>query len=281
MAKKKTSFGKFVGKLKREEDFRAEMKLYGGAIFNLFFAGTMFYSGIRYQSAWFIALGIYYAVLTIVKFYIGISSRWRGSKKKWRVLRNSGIVMTVMNLALVVMIAIMVADPSIALHGYSKVVAIMMAGWSIYLFVTSIRGLLLIRGKRDPWLIARWDIRFIAALVSVLMLQTALTASFGTGSGEDLLGDMADIEIEVIDVGKEATEGIEEATGVPIWSGVVEKVLPDEEITRDKIVNDQTMEVLMEANRITGVVVGSIVLGLTIYMIVRGHREEKRLRQLG
>ena len=157
----------------------------------------------------------------------------------------------------------------------------MMAGWSIYLFVTSIRGLLLIRGKRDPWLIARWDIRFIAALVSVLMLQTALTASFGTGSGEDLLGDMADIEIEVIDVGKEATEGIEEATGVPIWSGVVEKVLPDEEITRDKIVNDQTMEVLMEANRITGVVVGSIVLGLTIYMIVRGHREEKRLRQLG
>ena len=280
MAKKK-SFGKFVKRLRKDEHFRTVMKLYGGAIFNLFFAGTMLYSGIRYQSAWFVSLGVYYAVLTIVKFYIGVSSRWRKSERKWRVLRNSGVVMVVMNLALVVMISIMVADPSVALHGYSKVVAIMMAAWSIYLFATSIRGLILIRGKRDPWLIARWDIRFIAAIVSVLMLQTALTASFGTRGGEDLLGDIADVEVEVVDAEIEAAEGIEEATGIPIWSDVVEKIFPEGEITKDEIINSQTMDFLVGANRVTGVLVGSTILGLTIYMIVRGHREEKKLKRLG
>ncbi|MBQ3441565.1 hypothetical protein IJG27_04665 [Candidatus Saccharibacteria bacterium] len=279
MAKKK-SLNKFIKRLKEDSYFRTELKLYGGAIFNLFFAGTMLYSGIRYQSAWFISLGVYYAVLTIIKFYIGISSRWRKGKKRWRVLRNSGIVLTVMNLALVIMISFMVANPSIVLHGYSKVVAIIMAVWSVYLLVTAIRGLILIRGEHNPWLIARWDIRFIAAIVSILMLQTALTASFGTGTGEDLLSDVVNTEIEIVDVGKEVTEGIEKTTGVPIWSDVVEKVLPDEEISRDKIVNDQTMEFLLTANRITGVTVGAIVLGITIYMIVRGHREEKKLKRL-
>lgn len=272
------SFGKFVERLKKDKDFRAEMSLYSGAIFNLFFAGATLYSGIRYRSVWFIALGVYYAVLTVIKFYIGISSRRRNGDKKWRVLRNSGIVMTIMNLALVVMISIMVAEPSIALHDYSKVVAIMMAGWSIYLLVTAIRGLILIRGKRDPWLIAIWDIRFIAAIVSVLMLQTALTASFGTGSGEDLLGDMANIGIEVVDMEVEAVESIENTVGTQIWTGTTEEVLPGEKITKDEIINDQTMDFLIMANRVTGMAVGATVLGMTIYMIVRGHREEKKLQ---
>lgn len=172
MAEKK-SLGNFVRKLREDKDFRTKVGLYWGAVFNLIFAGVTLYSGIRYQSAWFVALGVCYLVLVIVKFYIGRSSRWRGSKKKWRVLKNSGI--------------------------------------------------------------------------------------------------------EMIDTGKDVVVGIEETTGIPIWSGAAEKILPGEGFSRDKIINDQTMEALVAANRITGVTVGAIVLGMTIYMIVLGRRGEKRL----
>lgn len=43
----------------------------------------------------------------------------------------------------------------------------------------------------------------------------------------------------------------------------------------DVIISDKTLNFLAGANRATGIAVGLLVLGLTIYMVVRGVREER------
>ena len=237
-------------KWKNDKNFQREVGLYTGAVTNLFFVGVEFYGGIRYQSNWFIALAVYNLVLTIVKFYLGISAHKEPGNSDWRTFKIAGIVMVTINLALFAMISIMIADPSIALHEYSKTVAIVMAVWTVYTFVGSIRDLVKLRGKNDPWLLAIGMVNLVGTIVSVLMLQTAMIASFGTGSGEDLIGNA----VQVVD-----------KAGEVVW-------LP---INGEMIMNDKTLGVLASANRITGVAVGALILGITVYMIVRGAREEK------
>lgn len=244
------------GLLKRwhtDKNFRREIALYAGALVNFFFVGFEFYGGVKYQSIWFIALAVYYLVLTVVKLYIGISAHKKVGASQWKTLKVAGIVMIVINLALFVMISIMIAEPSISLRGYSKVVAIAMAAWTFYLFITAIKGLAELRGKRDAWLLAGGIVKLIGAIVSVLMLQTAMIASFGTKSGEDLIGN--------------AIEAVDRA------SGTIE--LP---IDGERIMSDKTLNFLAGANRATGIMVGFLVMGLTIYMVTRGVREEKLLK---
>ncbi len=254
--KKSTSpargFYKLINRFKSDPRLRGEIALYTGALINFIFVGFELYGGIKYRSAWFIALAIYYLVLTVVKLYIGISARRKTAISQWKAFKWTGIVLMAINLALFVMISIMIVNPSITLQSYSKVVAIAIAIWTFHLFIVAIQGLLALRGKKDAWMLARGLVKLIGAIVAVLMLQTAITASFGTGGSQDFFGDA----IEILDKAEEMVH------------------LP---ARAESLIGDNTAAFLGNMNRLTGIAVGLIVLGLTIYMIVRGVREEKRL----
>lgn len=233
-----------------DKALRTRVGLFAGAAVNFLFVGFELYGGIRYHSAWFTALAVYYAVLTGVKLYIGLCMRRGNREKEWRQFRMVGAVMTILNLALTTMISIMIAEPEIALHDYDAVVAIAMATWTFYLFISAIVALVKMRGQEDAMLLAGRIVKFVAAVVSVLMLQTALIASFGTGSGDDVVGHVV-----------QAVDGVDAAIGVPV---------------RVDGLASETMRFLARMNRITGTCVGLLILGVTIYMIVRGTRENKR-----
>ena len=47
--------------------FRSEILLYGGLLINLLYVAMNLFSGIRYRSAWFIALACYYAMLSAMR----------------------------------------------------------------------------------------------------------------------------------------------------------------------------------------------------------------------
>ena len=62
-----------IKRYKSDELFRNKINLYNGAVTSLIFVGLQLYGGLKYRSPWFTALGVYYAALTIVKFYLARS----------------------------------------------------------------------------------------------------------------------------------------------------------------------------------------------------------------
>lgn len=55
------------GRLLGDDIFRSEITLHGGLFVNLLYAAINLFSGIRYRSAWFVALAFYYALLSAMR----------------------------------------------------------------------------------------------------------------------------------------------------------------------------------------------------------------------
>ena len=234
-------------KIIKEKDARDRTVLYVSTAVNYFFVLFQLYGGIRYKSMWFAALGVYYAALTSVRLYIGLSNKKRG-RKAWKVFRASGWALILANLALAVMISVMVAVPAVAVYGYSPIMAAGVTIWTFYLVVSAIIGIVKQRKQQNPISLAENAVQLIGAVVSVLMLQTAMIASYGT---------------QLIDEAKAAL------------SQVGEVVVLDE----IRLLADDLIETFVVSNRITGILVLVAVILITTYMIVKGGIEYKKARK--
>ena len=235
----------FVKKIKEDKKVRERTILYASTAVNYFFVIFQLYGGIRYGSAWFTALGVYYAALTSVTLYLGLS-RGKDSHEKWKVFRASGWALIVANLALVVMVFTMIAAPGITIRGYSTVIAVAVTIWTFYLLISAVVGIAKNWKKQDAVAIAENSVRLISAVVSVLMLQTAMIASYGA---------------QVIEETQKTLTEIEELAGVP---------------TDMNYITNDMIQTFVASNRVTGVLVIVLVLGITIYMIVKGSKEYKK-----
>lgn len=242
---KKSRFLALFKKIKSNGDYRDKVKLCISTAVNYFFAGFQLYSGIRYRSAWFAALGVYYAVLTSVRLYLGLSKAKRG-RNAWKVFHFSGLALVIANLALIIMISIMIAEPSITTYGYSTIITAGVVFWTFYLLVSAVVATVRKKGEHDAVTLAGSIVQFVGATVSILMLQTAMIASYGA---------------QVLTNTVAALQQVEEAVNLP---------------TEVNLVTNELVEAFVVSNRITGIVVGLIVLAVTIYMIVKGRREYRR-----
>ena len=54
-------------RLWQDDIFRSEISLHGGLAVNLLYVGLNLFSGVRYQSAWFVTLAFYYASLSAMR----------------------------------------------------------------------------------------------------------------------------------------------------------------------------------------------------------------------
>ena len=239
----------FIKRYKRDEKFRNRVNLYNGAMTSLVFTIVQLYGGIRYQSVWFFAFGVYYLVLTVVKFYLARCVGIR-DKKGWVVFRTVGFVMTILNFALLVMISIMIANPAVALHEYSLVIAIITGAWTLISAGMTVRSVAEMRNKNDPVALADRLVNLTTSVVAVLMLQTSLIASISTPQ-------------------------IEKAKGYIEEFGSFAKI--PEEISGWFT---DLFQRLATSNTITGSVVAVFTSGITVYMIVRGTREGKKVEKV-
>ena len=55
------------GRLLGDAVFRSEITLHGGLFVNLLYVALNLFSGIRYRSAWFVALAFYYVLLSAMR----------------------------------------------------------------------------------------------------------------------------------------------------------------------------------------------------------------------
>ena len=245
---KKSKVLSLVKKAIKDKGTREKAILYASTAVNYFFVAFQLYGGIRYGSVWFTSLGVYYAVLTSVNLYIGLSHKKQG-REAWKVFRISGWALTLANLALIAIISIMIATPGVAIRNYSPIIAVGVTFWTFYLLISAVIGIVKQWRKKNVIAMAENNIQLIGATVSILMLQTAMIASYGA---------------QAIEEARKALEGV---SGIASASAEIEKAI------------DDLIQIFITSNRITGVLVIIVVLAITVYMIVKGSREYKKFRR--
>lgn len=244
-SQKENPIQSLIKKYKSDEKFRNQVGLYSGAAINSVFVIIQLYGGIKYQSVWFTALAIYYAVLSIVKFYIGASVNKTG-KEGWAAFRRVGFIMTILNLALITMISILIANPSIAIHKYSPAITAVIALWTIGSTIATIYAAVKADKKNHPLTLADRLVQLITSAVSLLMLQTAMIASISTPQ---------------IETAQQTIEEFGSITNVP---------------TEMSNWFSELFQALATSNSITGGIVAIFTSGVIVYMIVKGTLEKKK-----
>lgn len=165
--------------------FRTEVSLGIGFTINLLYIVIKMVSGIYYRSAWFIALAVYYALLAVMRFLLLCRKRWPEGKApqelELRRYRLCGYVLLLMNLALSGIVVFMVRyDRG---YEYPGTLIYAMAAYSFYAVIIAAVNVIKFRRHGSPILSAAKAISLVAALVSILSLETAMLAQFGSEDG--------------------------------------------------------------------------------------------------
>ncbi len=164
--------------------FRTRVSLYLGLTANLLYIAMKMVSGFYYRSVWFTALAFYYLVLAILRYIL----LGRGGRRKaacpplmweWRRYRLCGILLLLMNQALTVIVIIIVQQNQG--FNYPGVLIYAMAAYSFYLVISAAVRIGKYRRHGSPILSAAKAVSFVAALVSMLSLTTAMLTQFGDG----------------------------------------------------------------------------------------------------
>lgn len=161
--------------------FRTEISLYQGLFINSLYIGIKLFSGIRYRSVWFISLAVYYVLLAVMRFIL----LRRGGRKmsaapmetELRRYRTCGIVLLLMNQALTGIVTFMVYQNRG--FDYPGLLIYAMATYSFYSVITAVINLARFRKHGSPVLSAAKVINLVAAMVSILSLETAMLTQFG------------------------------------------------------------------------------------------------------
>ncbi len=159
--------------------FRTDVDLYRGIVINALYIVLKLFLGIYYNAWWFAALAVYYALLVAMRLAL-VARRGKApltARQEWRRYRVCGIVLLLMNQALVGIVIYMVQyGRGFRYPGY---LIYAMAAYSFYAVILSIVQMVKFRRHGSPLLSAAKAINFVAALVSVLALESAMLAQFG------------------------------------------------------------------------------------------------------
>ena len=159
--------------------FRTDVNLYRSIAINALYIVLKLFLGIYYNAYWFVALAVYYALLVAMRLAL-VARRGKEAltvRQEWRRYRVCGIVLLLMNQALMGIVIYMVQyGRGFRYPGY---LIYAMAAYSFYAVIVSIVQMVKFRHHGSPLMSAAKAIDFVAALVSILALETAMLARFG------------------------------------------------------------------------------------------------------
>lgn len=159
--------------------FRGSVSLYQNAAVNFFYMAFRMFAGIRYASVWFISMAVYYWILGGLRLYLLWYYR-RRDKNELYAYRRTAWLLFMLNIPMGGMIFLMVVTNSG--YSYPGYIIYLSALYTFYTAAMSVINLIRYRRLGSPVLSAAKALNFIAALMSVLGLQTAMIARF---SAED------------------------------------------------------------------------------------------------
>lgn len=166
--------------------FRSEVTLHGELVINLLYVALNLFSGIRYRSAWFMALAFYYILLSIMRAvlvrYVHRRPMGEDIISEWKRYRACGSILLLMNQALVGILVYMVTQNRG--FSYPGFMIYAMAMYSFYIVIVAVINVIKFRKHGSPVMSAAKVINFTAALVSMLSLETAMLSQFGSHQPE-------------------------------------------------------------------------------------------------
>lgn len=159
--------------------FRAGVSLYQGMIINAAYIVVKLVSGIVYRSVWFVSLAVYYALLAVMRLLIARRVNARDMAAELKRYRLCGFMLLLMNQALAGIVIFMVKNERG--FDYPGVLIYAMAAYSFYAVITAAVSIVRTRRHKSPILSASKAISLVAAMVSMLSLETAMISRFGSG----------------------------------------------------------------------------------------------------
>lgn len=171
--------------LVKNYSFRTVVFAAGGFFISLAFGIFNGVLGIIAHSVWYGALAVYHIIIAVIRGRTVFShiktsdDSERGELFRAANYRNTGIQLFVLNLALSSAIAQMIFDDRF--FDYPDWTVFAYAAYAFYKITMSIVNIFRSRRQDDYTVHAIRDINLVAAMVSLLALQTALLHTFGTG----------------------------------------------------------------------------------------------------
>ena len=170
--------GKYIGDLA----FRGSVSIYPAMMVNFLYVVFRIFVGIRYASVWFLTIAIYYLLLGIMRLSLILSFRNRNMKSELRCYRRTAWLLFLLNIPMGGMIVLVVLTDSG--YSYPGYVIYLSALYTFYTIILAIVNLVKFRKLGSPILSAAKVLNFVAALMSLLGLQTAMISQF-SNEGEN------------------------------------------------------------------------------------------------
>ena len=156
--------------------FRGSVSIYQGVAVNAFYVVFRIVAGIHYASVWFISMAVYYLVLGCLRVYLIVCYRRRDPELEHRCYHTTAWLLFLLNFPMGGMIVLMVRTNSA--FSYPGSIIYLSALYTFYTMVTSVLNLVKFRKLGSPILSAAKVLNFIAAMMSILGLQTAMISRF-------------------------------------------------------------------------------------------------------
>ena len=170
-----TAFGRsYVGSLA----FRGSVSLYSGMATNFLYVVFRIFVDIRCASVWFITIAVYYLLLGLMRLSLIASYRRRNTISELRCFRCIAWELFALNIPMGGMILLMVLTDSA--YSYPGYVIYLSALYTFYTVILSVVNIVRFRKLGSPILSAAKVLNFVAALMSLLCLQTAMIAQFSS-----------------------------------------------------------------------------------------------------
>lgn len=164
-----------------ELSFRGLVSIYRGMIANFLYALFRLVAGVFHASVWFISMAVYYLVLGGMRAYLIACYRRRDEKGERKCYRRIACSLFLLNIPMGGMILLMIRTNSGYTHpGY---IIYLSAAYTFYTMAASIHNIIKFRRLGSPILSAAKVLNFVAAMMSILGLQTSMISRFSTRDG--------------------------------------------------------------------------------------------------
>ena len=161
----------------RDRNARSRYILHFSLAANIAFALLELAEGLYFGSMWLVAIGVYYAVLGVMRFSLLRSIRSADAQRGKKAYFRTAILLNVLTLTMTGIFAQLIIDDQ-SFH-YPGVLIYAMALWAFIKIILAVKNLIRRRKEEQPILAAAHCLSFAAALMSILALQTALISQFG------------------------------------------------------------------------------------------------------
>ncbi len=178
---------KYTSMYLNDIEFRAKVSLYAGLAINLLYAVFKCSTGVIFRSAWLWAIGIYYVMLSSIRFVllknaVITDKKEHGAERKiheYKSARLCGIMMLALNIAMGGMTFQMIwKNRSYEYKGYIIYIS---ALYAFYCLINAVVNVVKFAKINNAILSAAKLLALAGALMSMFALQTAMFSAFGGG----------------------------------------------------------------------------------------------------